>query len=31
MAWSSLSYSRRAEISAQLATESRQGSFDPRF
>ena len=31
MAWASLSYSRRAEISAQLDTESRQGSFDPRF
>lgn len=31
MAWSSLSYSRRAEISAQLATEARQSSFDPRF
>jgi glucose-6-phosphate dehydrogenase assembly protein OpcA len=31
MSWSSLSYSRRAEISAQLATEARQSSFDPRF
>jgi glucose-6-phosphate dehydrogenase assembly protein OpcA len=31
MSWSSLSYSRRAEISAQLGTESRHSSFDPRF
>ncbi len=31
MAWGSLSSGRRSEISAQLGTESRQSSFDPRF
>jgi|SRR5579859_883943 len=31
MAWASMSLGRRAEISAQLSTENRQSSFDPRF
>jgi len=31
MTWGSLSAGRRNEISAQLGTENRQSSFDPRF
>lgn len=31
MAWGSLSAVRRSQISAQLGTESRHSSFDPRF
>ncbi|MGI8586584.1 MAG: glucose-6-phosphate dehydrogenase assembly protein OpcA [Chloroflexia bacterium] len=31
MAWGSMTLGRRNEVSAQLGTENRQSSFDPRF